>query len=75
MMTTTIEVTDNLVIDLTTSAGPGELLLTIRAVAPGSEDKQQLILTIEEARDLVDALPGAIVHLAELEAEQQERRD
>ncbi len=74
-MTTTIEVTDNLAIDLTTSVDAGEPLLTIRAVGTSDEDGRQFILTIEEARDLVDALPGAIERLTALEAEQRERRD
>jgi hypothetical protein len=44
-------------------------------VGTGSKEKQQLTQTIEKARDLVDALPGAIAHLTALEAKQKERRD
>ena len=70
-MSESVPAGDTLIIELTTSNENDEALLTIRS---SDDDSQQLILTMEQARELLDTLPTAIGRLAALEAAAKGRR-
>jgi len=65
-----IEATETLTIELWSVAEAGEPQLIVRLRNTPQYEQRQLVLTIEEARDLVDILPDAIVRLDRLEAEE-----
>jgi hypothetical protein len=65
-----IEATEILTIELWSVTEAGEPQLVVRLRNTPQYEQRQLVLTIEEARDLVDILPDAIVRLNRLEAEE-----
>jgi hypothetical protein len=70
-MSVSLPVGDTFIIELTTSKENEEALLTIRS---SDGDSQRLILTMEQARELLNTLPTAIGRLAALEAAVKGRR-
>jgi hypothetical protein len=58
-MSEIIKATENLAIELKPSVEAGEPLLTIRT----TEHEQQLSLTLDDARNLMNALPGVVGRL------------
>lgn len=65
-MSTTIQVSDTLIIELSPSNHHPDARLILRTT---DNKAGNFVLTLDQARDLSDALPGAIGQLAALEAD------